>query len=342
MHTTIGEINLLSTGAGPFQWVVGVFDLDEKIPLTTLRDNHHTTDFVTSNSTIITDAWNLSQSVFGQANWFVMTPLELIAGARYSEDQQVYDRIALPGPPLPPGTDRFGPPAKSNEVTGKVGVNYHVSPETLYYVTASKGYKAGGVNLTLNTPNFKPEVNTVYEAGIKTTISNHLRVNGDVFYSDYKDIQLSSLSNGLPLTQNAASGKAKDATIVNTVTNQSQLVHEGDDLPFSPDFTINVGIEYAIRIASMQLTPRLQYSYLGRQLATPFPSVASIVPSHGVLDARLMFDVSERWRVEAFVTNLTDKIYIASQIQDNSSATGGIIYGAPRQFGLRLIAKFGD
>ena len=370
-HTTINEINLLSKGAGPFQWVVGVFDLDEKVPVTLLRDNHHTTDFVTSNSTIITDAWNSSRSVFGQVNWFVATPVELIAGARYSADKQVYNRIALPGPPLPPGTDRYGPPAKSNEVTGKVGVNYHIDAETMAYVTASKGYKAGGVNLTLNTPNFKPETNTVYEAGLKTTIGRHLRVNGDVFYSDYKDIQLSSLFNGLPLTQNAASGKAKgaelevvgqfgalalnlgagylkaqfarDTTIVNTVTNVPQLVHSGDVLPFSPDLTFNLGVQYAVRVgASQTLTPRVQYSYLGRQLATPFPSVASIVPGHGVLDARLTFEWGGRWSVEGFVTNATDRFYIAAQIQNSSSADGGIIYGAPRQYGVRVIGNFGD
>ena len=81
-------------------------------------------------------------------------------------------------------------------------------------MTASKGYKAGGVNLTLGTPNFAPETNLVYEAGLKTTmLDRHLRVNGDVFYSDYSDIQLSSLFGGLPLTQNAASGKSWGAEL---------------------------------------------------------------------------------------------------------------------------------
>ena len=34
--------------------------------------------------------------------------------------------------------------------------------------------------------------------------------------------------------------------------------------------------------------------------------------------------------------------YIASQIQNTTSATGGIIYGAPRQFGLRASMQFGN
>ena len=42
---------------------------------------------------------------------------------------------------------------------------------------------------------------------------------------------------------------------------------------------------------------------------------------------------TENLRLEAFATNVFDETYIAAQVQDASSATGGIIYGAPRQVG---------
>lgn len=371
-ETKVNEINLLSKGEGPLQWVVGAFALDEDVPVTLLRDNNNTRDFVSSTSTIVTLAKNTSYSGFGQVNYFFSDAFEALVGARYSEDEQKYNRITLPGPPPPPGTDTVGPPAKSNEVTGKVGFNFHYAPDSMAYVTASKGYKAGGVNLTLNAPNFSPETNKVYELGIKTMLADRrLRVNGDVFYSDYTDIQLSSLFNGLPLTQNAASGEAygaelevqgqfgglgfnvgvgylnaefaRDTTIVNTVTNLPQLVRQGDDLPFSPDLTANAGIQYDFFFGSdVRLTPRIQWSHVGEQLATPFPSVASIVPARDVFDARLSFAPSDHWRVEAFVSNFTDKTYIAAQVQNSSSADGGIIYGAPRQYGLRVIGSFGN
>jgi iron complex outermembrane receptor protein len=56
------------------------------------------------------------------------------------------------------------------------------------------------------------------------------------------------------------------------------------------------------------------------------------------IDARLTYANDDRWVLEAFATNLADDTYIAAQIQNSTSATGGIIYGAPRQYGLR--AKF--
>jgi iron complex outermembrane recepter protein len=369
--TWIYELNLLSTGEGPIQWVAGAFYLDEHVPVTLLRDNRHTTDFVATNSTIITEADNTSKSLFGQVNAFVTDRLELIGGLRYSDDTQYYNRIALPGAPLPPGTDRIGPPAASDEFTGKLGANFHLSDDMLVYGTISKGYKAGGVNLTLNTPNFEPEKNLVYETGMKTTVlDGRLRVNGDVFYSDYKDIQLSSLYNGLPLTQNAASGEAwgaelevtgrfggwglnagigwlnaefaEDALIVNTSTNLQQVVPKGSDLVFSPEFTINAGVDYRIPLGRGTLIPRVQWSQIDKQLATPFPTTATIVPSRSLWDARLTWDQGDHWLVEAFVTNFSDKTYIASQIQNSTSATGGIVYGAPLQYGVRVKLNFGN
>ena len=368
--TWIYELNLLSKGEGPVQWVLGAFYLDEAVPVTLLRDNRNTTDFVSSNSTIITNADNTSKSVFGQVNAFLNERVELIGGLRYSEDKQYYNRIALPGAPLPPGTDRVGPPASSDEVTGKAGINFHSSDDLTLYGTVSKGYKAGGVNLTLGTPDFKPETNLVYEAGWKATLlDNHLRVNGDVFYSDYKDIQLSSLYNGLPLTQNAASGEAtgaeleltgrfggwgvnlgigwldatfaEAASIVNTSTNLQQTVPKGSDLVFSPEWTISGGIDYTIRLGNGRLVPRVQFSHIDEQLATPFPSTATIVPSRTLWDARLTYEQGN-WSLEAFMTNFSDKTYIASQIQNSTSATGGIVYGAPQQYGARVKFNFGN
>ncbi len=368
--TWLHEANLLSTGEGPVQWVLGAFYMHEGIPVSLLRDNRHTTDFVASNSTIITHAENESKSAFGQVNAFVSDTVELIAGARYSKDSQYYNRIALPGPPPPAGTDTIGAPAKSSQWTGKLGANWHVTDDLMYYATASKGYKAGGVNLTLNTPDFAPEKNTVYEGGFKATLADkRLRLNGSVFYSDYKDIQFSSLFNALPLTQNAASGKsagaeleltgrfggwgvnaglgyldaefARAASIVNTVTNAQQTVPKGAELPFSPEFTVNAGVDYGFAVGDGRLTPRVQWSYVGRQIATPFPSAVTIVPSRNLIDLRLTYE-RDNWQVEAFANNATDKTYIASQIQNSTSATGGIIYGAPRQYGLRARFTFGD
>lgn len=374
--TLIGEVNLLSTGKGPLQWVVGAFVLDETVPVTLLRDNRNVRDVVQSNSSIITEAKNTSQSVFGQVNYYLTDAIEVLAGARYSWDKQVYTRFAVPGAGF---TLPFTSQVTSNQLTGKVGVNYHFGNDSMLYVTASKGYKAGGVNLTPNTPDFKPERNFVYEAGVKTELlDRHLRVNGDVFYSDYKDIQLSSLVGGLPVTQNALAGKSwggeleltaqfggfaanagvgyLDAKFANSAcisdTNAPgtdsgcptnlRFVPKDRVLPFSPEWTVNAGVQYTLSLGSVDVTPRVQWSYVAEQYATPFPSVNTLVPGRNLFDARLTLDMGRKYKLEGFVNNLTNKTYIASQIQNSSSADGGIIFGAPRTFGVRLRVEVGN
>lgn len=374
--TLIAEANLLSTGNGPFQWVFGGFVMDETVPVTLLRDNRNTRDLLQSNSSIITEAKNTSQSVFGQVNYYVTPALEVLAGARYSWDKQVYTRFAVPGAGF---TLPFTSEISTSQLTGKLGVNYHFGDNNMLYVTASKGYKAGGVNLTPNTPNFLPERNFVYEAGFKTELlDRHLRVNGDVFYSDYKDIQLSSLVGGLPVTQNALAGRSYggeleltaqfggfaanagvgylDAKFNNSAcisdTNAAgtdtgcptnlRFVPKGRVLPFSPEWTVNAGVQYTIGLDGVDVTPRVQWSYLAEQYATPFPSVNTLVPGRNLFDARLTFDMGKAYKLEAFVNNLTNKTYIATQIQNSSSADGGIIYGAPRTWGVRLRVEIGN
>lgn len=374
--TLIAEANLLSTSDSPFQWVIGGFLMNEDVPVSLLRDNRNTLNFVTSSSDIITHADNSSFSLFGQTNVFVTEQLELLAGARYSWDKQVYTRFAAAGPALnPPAVGT----AATESLTGKIGANYHFADDGMIYLSASKGYKAGGVNLTPNTPNFLPERNFVYEAGFKTEVlDRHLRLNGSVFYSDYKDIQLSSLVSGLPVTQNALAGRARggeleltgqfgglafnaglgylDANFANSAcisdTNTPgtdvgcptnlRFVPQGRELPFSPEWTINAGAQYTFALGDVDITPRIQMSHLSSQYATPFPSANTLVPGRTLLDARISMNVGNGYLVEAYVNNLTDKTYIATQIQNSSSADGGIIYGAPRTFGVRLKVELGD
>jgi iron complex outermembrane receptor protein len=111
-------------------------------------------------------------------------------------------------------------------------------------------------------------------------------------------------------------------------------------VPFAPEITVTAGIQYDVQVGRWTITPRLQASYLDEQLSTPFPYVATIVPSRTIADLRLTARPSEKLRLEAFATNLLDETYIAAQVQDASSASGGIIYGPPRQVGVRVKFDF--
>jgi iron complex outermembrane receptor protein len=365
INTTTHELNLLSTGDAPLNWIAGAFYMNDKVPVILLRYNNSTVVRDTApTSTTIAIAENTSKSVFGQAGYKFTPQWQLSVGARYSQDEQDYNRIVSPG-----GTG-LGV-QKSSKTTGRLALNWTPFDNLLAYASYSRGYKAGGVNLGIADPNYLPEENNVTELGIKDTLlDGHLRINADVFHSDYKNIQLASLAGTppAPVTQNAAAGVANGAelevqaavggfaaslglgwldatfaqatTLQNAVSGTNQLVPKGTALPFSPKLTGSAGVQYKFVTGLGTLTPRLQYSYAGEQWATPFQSFVTDVPSHGVADFRLTWEPSEQWRLEAAVTNLTDKVYIASQIQNSSTADGGIIYGAPRQYTVRVSRKF--
>ncbi len=372
LTTWVSELNLLSKGDGPVQWVVGAFYLEEESPVQVLRDNRNTVDFVQSNSSIVTELENTSKSVFAQVDYRFATSWALDLGLRYSEDEQTYTRLAIPGPP-PPGCFPCTSELESDEMTGRLGLKYFASDDVMVYATASKGYKAGGINLDPRLPDYQPETNEMGELGIKSTVANgRLRINGALFYSEYDGIQLSSLTAVgtppalLPNTLNAAPAEiygaeiemlgrfagfefnlgastlnsefTEDAMLTDSQTNTNRLVPAGSPVPFAPELTLNAGMQYDFLVGSWSITPRVQVTYMDEQLSTPFRYEATVVPSRTVADLRVTMKPSDAVRIEAFANNIFDETYIAAQVQDASSASGGIIYGPPRQFGVR--AKF--
>jgi len=71
-------------------------------------------------------------------------------------------------------------------------VNYKWNEDLRTYVKMTTGYRAGGVAFTSPgfPSSFKPEKVTTYEAGLKSDwLDGRLRLNADVFYSKYKDLQ---------------------------------------------------------------------------------------------------------------------------------------------------------
>lgn len=362
IENAIHEINLIRTSDGPVDWVVGGFLLDGRIDASVLRDNNSTVDFVSSTSTIVTEMRNNSKSVFGQANVRAGERSEVVIGARRSWDRQSYDRLVSPGGV---GTTTL----ESAQTTGKVAFNYDFADNVMGYVSASKGYKAGGGNLPIAAESYGPETNYVYEAGLKSTLfDRRLRLNAATFYSDYRDMQLASLAGGLPLTQNAASGKARgieleavalvgnasinagigwldaefgeDAVLQNTLTNANEIAYKGDVLPFSPEVTFNAGFQYDIELGGKLLTPRLQYTYVSESYSTPFQSERTRISSRSVVDAKLSLRYNDSLSFDAFVNNLFDDTYSTMQLMNASSADGGTLYGAPRHYGVRVRYDF--
>jgi iron complex outermembrane receptor protein len=155
-----------------------------------------------------------SYAAFGQASY---TPpilddrLELTGGMRYTRDEKAVD-IFTSSRLL---SHRF------NALNGDFTANFQWTPDIMTYFRFANAYKAGGFNARDPGPGYQPENADNYEAGVKSDLlDRHLRVNADIFYTQYANQQISSF------VANSAAGGA-----VSTITvNAGQSTYLGGEL----------------------------------------------------------------------------------------------------------------
>ena len=180
-----------------------------------------------------------SGAVFGEVYWDVTDVLKVTAGLRYTDDRKAFtpvpSQVLLSSSYLLQGTVDRGYPELPDikqhwgEFSGRLGVDWKpdlsFTNQTLIYAFYSRGYKGGGANppgigfntapctifgsdhpctQTLPYPlTFQPEFVNAYEVGSKNTLlGGALVLNGDVFFYDYKDYQVSQIKDRTAVNEN--------------------------------------------------------------------------------------------------------------------------------------------
>ena len=199
-----------------------------------------------------TDRYTLnSYGIFGESYVEFNDRLKLTLGARYSHDRKsVSDRNPLLNILYPyTATNAFtsqvaatvpgiGFDADANtpgfqiirnanvefgRLTGRAVLDYKIAPDSLLFISYSRGYKSGGINppfdpSVFSAPaTFRPESVDAFEIGSKNTfMGGMLRLNASAFYYRYKDLQLSRILNKTSFNDNTDAdiyGAEVEATI---------------------------------------------------------------------------------------------------------------------------------
>lgn len=259
-------------------------------------------------------------------------------------------------------------------VTPEFGLEYTPSSNTLLYGNLSRGFKAGGYNTSALQSAFDPEYLWAYELGVKTQPGGSLmQVNSAIFFYDYKDMQVMTLPVGapagsLPSVVNAAEATIKglDLDVISQVTDKLQLSlgvtlldakidkfvsvdpnnpavnadRSGNPLPQAPDSSINFGAERSWLSDTGTLKAQLGYRYQSDMYFNPFKDSAVKQEGYGLVNASLRFDsFKQRWYMDVFVKNLTDKLYAETIIRQDPLVGTVYSWGAPRTFGVRFGYK---
>lgn len=218
--TWSNELQLLGK-YGALDFVLGGFFYDEQVNPKDVAFGAFTTSVNQSASKTFTHV--RSKAIYGQANYEVTPGLKLTAGLRQTWDdvyrfQQNYNATTLVpttsigGPGTPNGEGHW------NALSYTLGAQYDISPDTMIYVTNSKGYSIGGLQNSAGREKFDPDTLNNLEFGLKTTIRSgdfRLRVNAAGYYGWWKNVKVGTIvvqpgtGSLVSATANAAEARIK-------------------------------------------------------------------------------------------------------------------------------------
>jgi iron complex outermembrane recepter protein len=182
------------------------------------------------------DLTDKEYAAFGEANyWILPDKLRATLGVRYSKVELEYYQLAFGQTngrtALSDGSITQGN-LSEEPLTPKVGLQYQFTDDKMAYLSASKGFRAGGVNpeisQTICAAALQPfgitardiprsyDADTVwsYELGTKLRIVDNLQINLAAFRIDWDDVQsTTALSCGQSFTSNGESARSEGAEI---------------------------------------------------------------------------------------------------------------------------------
>jgi len=387
----------LSGHTKAMRWVTGLYYLT--------IDNHSDNGLKAPVNSIINTAFGApfdigvvsrlktdSLSLFGQGEWDLSDKLTLTAGARgihekkdfnteigffLSQGNYTFNQGApLPNVPVAGAPFLYSDSNAQNLWAGKVQLDYHLSNDVLLYGGLNRGVKAGSYNAPLlgaylgsggnaSLP-YKAEQLTSFETGFKSTFNDgRTRLNGSVFYYDYKDYQaFLFVGVGGVVINRPATNIGAELTLQTQITDGLDLsiglskydatvkdvpLRYGSPLPpinvkptYSPETQASAVLRYEWPAWGGKLHVLGEATYTGSFFynlrnfsADQFPSVVMLNGGFG------WTSLEKTWQVSLEGRNLSDA-KAGVQGFDLASLCGcnEVSYQPPRWFGLRLKRSF--
>jgi len=354
----VGPLNLLAVG-GPDLFVQGFFsggNLTTDAAAAYAQDTYSLTD-------------SLRFTLGGRYSW----------ERKEVDDQSEFDfdRPYAPGNVVL--TPHHVDSADFSSFTPKAGVDFDLAARTLIYASYSQGFKSGTYNLGSAGPPIRPEKVDAYEAGLKTTSADGIfRANIAGFYYNYKDLQVGKVEGQLVVLENAAAARIygtegeftvkplKDLTLnVNAAWLHARFTQyvtadqsrpggdgttidssgapafnlKGNELAQSPNYTVDLAVEYVIRLPSWNVTLRGESNWSDRVYFTGFDRNEVSQAPYSLQNAFITLAPAQgNWRVTGYIKNVGD-LTIKASANVASTLVGSPVIGfllPPRTFGVTL------
>lgn len=202
------------------------------------------TDIVAATAVFDTEFENLS--VFGEGSYALTDRLDVIFGARYTDDEVSFNHRRINDDPFgrrgvgvrgAVNNSDFTGSTSETDTSGKIGLTYAAGDSGLLYATYSQGYKGPAFNVfynqaRANTLPISSESSAQIELGYKLSTGN-LFANFTVFATDIEDLQANNIDTSL-------------GTATTTLTNAGDISTQGIEVDFiwqpSANFQLTGGI----------------------------------------------------------------------------------------------------
>ncbi len=321
-------------------------------------------------------AETVSRAIFADVTFDVGERSEVGLGIRQTEDDWTVEQnnglflYAIGGGPR---TCSRNVEREYSSTTVRASYQYSFDNGNRVYAAYSDGYKAGGVSFFACDPPYNPEEVESVEIGFKGRLGHRTSVNAAVFQYDYTDFQLLQVIGVRAIITNAGGAELTGAEVESVTEindrlslstgfsyidsqykdflNFSGLARQfgfqqvkGNPLNNVPELSLNVGIRYALTLASGHaLSYRLDIAYRDDTSFSEFdPAKGGYVQdAYTVVDLNVVWEsAGGAWRSRFFVKNLTDEDYVSGF---NSGAFNGGKFGAwgnPRVMGVEVQRNF--
>lgn len=118
---------------------------------------------------------------------------------------------------------------------------------------------------------------------------------------------------------------------------------DGNQLPYSPEFSVKIGMQYTFNIGEMKLTPRADYYWRDDFYARIFNKPIDQIESWDLLNAQVELSSNDdKWFMRATVNNVLDDDNITGMyVTDASSGLFTNVFALdPRTYGVTLGIRF--
>jgi iron complex outermembrane receptor protein len=320
---------------------------------------------------------NETRALFGQATWHIGESWHLTGGLRWTDEKreaQLFSEafstavlaetisfLELVSTPIDTTLDR-----SSNKVDWLAKLAYDIGHSSMIYASASTGSKSGnfnGVNGEPDEREFDDETTTSYELGLKATVLDAtLRINAAAFYTEIEDYQFqdqmevgigTTVSNDGKVEVSGVDIQLSGLPLPNLTLTAGLLYmydyeitagpRAGQELPFTAEFSGNLGATLVLPLADGGLYIRSDYIFMSDHLTNG--ALAEQLEEKDV-DDRELLNVkigwrNDNWNISVWGKNLTEDEYATqTAITQLFSGQDSYFLAPPKTYGATLRYEF--